>query len=171
MFILKIMKLNIIVLFLLFWSNYLIAQSLTPIVIASAGSFSESVNLQLSSTIGELAVNTLTSAGLVLTQGFQQPLFIGTGVSNEKELDWEVKTYPNPVYDHLNIAIRLTKPMDLNLEVYDLTGKKLWIEELRNISVNYDHTLNLIHLKNGIYLLKVTSTDQRLNRIIKILKQ
>jgi len=165
------MKSKIIFFLLFVWGNVVLAQSISPSAIASAGIYSESGNLQLSSTVGELAVQTLSTANLILTQGFQQPLVIGTGVPDERELDWEVKTWPNPVYDQLNISIRLAKPMDLILEIYDLTGKKVWIEQLSNIPANYNHTINLIHLRQGIYFLKVTSTDQKLNRIIKIQKQ
>ena len=54
-------------------SHILVAQvSVSPQVIASAGGFSTSPTLQVSWTLGETFTTTLNSAGISLSQGFQQ---------------------------------------------------------------------------------------------------
>ncbi|MDC0231655.1 SprB repeat-containing protein, partial [Aureispira] len=54
-------------------TNVLFAQEISRHVVASGGNYSTSTNISVSATIGEPVVNTLTSSGLILTQGFQQP--------------------------------------------------------------------------------------------------
>ncbi len=52
---------------------YCYAQTLKPFVIATAGGYQSNASGSLSFTIGETNTQTLTSAGNMLTQGFQQP--------------------------------------------------------------------------------------------------
>jgi hypothetical protein len=118
-----------------------------------------------------IAVTTLTSDNLVLTQGFQQPQLTGTGMPDEMELDWKVNAFPNPVQDQLNISIRLGKPVDLNLAIIDLTGKTLLIKKLDRIPADFDFSIDFSGFFNGIYFLKIQTTDKRYSRIIKIQKQ
>ena len=49
-------------------------QSVSPEVIASSGNYYEAANASLSWTLGEVAVETYSSGGITLTQGFQQPV-------------------------------------------------------------------------------------------------
>lgn len=66
---------------------YTYSQSLTLTVIASAGSYYESDNLRLSYTLGEIAVSTLSTSNLILTQGFQQPTLIISSVNDPDKFD------------------------------------------------------------------------------------
>ncbi len=61
-----------------------IAQTLTPQVIASAGSYQSNATASLSYTIGETNIQTLASANNSLTQGFQQPYIILLSALNLK---------------------------------------------------------------------------------------
>jgi uncharacterized protein YidB (DUF937 family) len=51
-----------------------ISQTLSPIVVSSAGGYSTGTTVNLSWTLGELATETLINGTLILTQGFQQPV-------------------------------------------------------------------------------------------------
>jgi len=156
--------------FLVFW-NFSFSQSLSPTLISSAGAYAEGGDISLSYSLGEIAVTTLTTDNLVLTQGFHQPELTGTGMPDEMELDWKVNAFPNPVQDQLNISIRLRKPVDLNLAIFDLTGKKLLIKKLGRIPADFDYSIDFSGFSNGIYFLKIQTTDKRYSRIIKIQKQ
>jgi len=50
------------------------AQTLSPVVVASSGSYYEGTNASLSWTLGEIATETYSSGDVNLTQGFQQPI-------------------------------------------------------------------------------------------------
>lgn len=156
--------------FLIIW-NCSFSQSLSPTLISSAGAYAAGGNITLSYSLGEIAVTTLTSDKLVLTQGFHQPQLTGTGIPDEMKLDWKVNAFPNPVQDQLNISIRLGKPVELNLEIIDLTGKKLLIKKLGRITADFDHSIDFSGFVKGIYFLKIQSTDKKYSRIIKLQKQ
>jgi len=52
---------------------YILAQSVSPEVVSSAGDYYENANVSLSWTLGEIATETYTNGNIILTQGFQQP--------------------------------------------------------------------------------------------------
>ena len=147
-------------------------QSLSPAVVSSAGDYAANENLQISWTVGEPVVETFHSGDLFLTQGFQQPVIItGPDVINEDELLREIKTYPNPVTNRLILAVKFDNSINLTFEIFDLTGKKLWIRQQRDMPAAYDFTIDMTGFQKGMYLLKVRSDDRKFNTIIKILKQ
>ncbi len=50
------------------------SQQITRSVVASSGNYSTNSGVNISSTIGEAMVTTLSSGSFTLTQGFQQPV-------------------------------------------------------------------------------------------------
>ena len=156
---------------LVVFSGGLIAQqySLSPVVVSSGGSYSSSGGYSLSATVGEIAVTTLESGSYILTQGFQQSYDIGVGI-RESGLDWSINAWPNPVSDFLTIQFRVREPMDLNVEIMDITGRKYLIRELYNISRDEIVTFNLSGYRKGIYLVRVYTPDQRVQKVYKIQK-
>ena len=68
--------------FLILW-NFSFSQSLSPTLISSAGAYAAAGDITLSYSLGEIAVTTLTTDNLVLTQGFHQPQLTGTGIPDE----------------------------------------------------------------------------------------
>ena len=107
---------------------------LTPTVISSAGGYDEAGDISLAWTMGELAVSTLSTTDIILTQGFQQPFLLDIGDAiDDPEFNWSVNAYPNPVSEVLNLRFNIDKTMDLQLELYDITGTKLIIKMLPSI--------------------------------------
>jgi hypothetical protein len=76
------MKKTFKILLMVLLPGLLAAQSLSPVVIASAGNYYQGSNASLSWTLGEVATETYTSGNVILTQGFQQPISISiTGLN------------------------------------------------------------------------------------------
>jgi hypothetical protein len=146
-----------------------LAQSLTPTVVASGGKFHSAGGYTLSSTIGELAVTTLKSATLTLTQGFQQPYDIGTSIK-ETGLDWSITAYPNPVSEYLNIRFDLEQPIDLNVEILDISGRKHMIRELHYVTPGEVVTFDMTRFIRGVYMVRISTPDQRVQKVYKIQK-
>ena len=146
------------------------AQYLSPQVVSSGGGFSTGTSISLSYTIGELAVETLTGSGLVLTQGFQQPLELGPDKVEELYPDWKVKTWPNPVLHDLNVQLGPDINKDFVLETYDLTGKLHLVRRIYKPLDSSPYTLDLSDLSQGLYILNIRTIDYSLQRIIKIQK-
>ena len=144
---------------------------LNPTVISSAGGYAEATDISLAWTMGELAVSTLSATGMILTQGFQQPFLLDINAIDDPEFNWSVNAYPNPVSEVLNLRFNIDKTMDLQLELYDITGKKLFIKMLPSIMPGGRETLDFSGFREGIYILKITSEKQKVRKIYKIQKQ
>ena len=71
----------------------------------------------------------------------------------------EVSVYPNPVQSIINFS-GLTSPVKAT--VFDMLGKRLLQAEVTN-------SLELGHLKSGIYMLKIKSENS--SKIFNIVKQ
>ena len=161
-------------LFLLLLPGFFLARGqvqLTPTVISSAGGYTETGDISLAWTLGELAVSTLSTTDMILTQGFQQPFLLDINAIDDPEFSWSVNAYPNPVSEILNLRFNIDKTMDLQLELYDITGKKLVIKMLPSIMPGGRETLDFSGFRDGIYILKITSEKQKIRKIYKIQKQ
>lgn len=139
-------------------------QSIDNQVISSAGNFLEAANGSLSTTIGESCAQTLIRPQIILTQGFQQPVFVITDVSPiEQNHELEVLVYPNPTPDFLHIK---TTKNGLYYKVYTQSGKVLFADQLRS----QDEVLNLNTLSNGMLFIEIYSKTLAFKKIYKITK-
>jgi hypothetical protein len=154
----------------IFFSIYAQAQlTVEPSVVATGGQYYETVNMAVSWTIGELATTTLTGENLILTQGFQQPVGIGTGLPRH-ELTGQIFVYPNPVQDQLNVRFDIERSGDYILEVQDVTGRIVSQTQQKPINPGGIIQLNTSTFSPGIYLLKVITTDGRSVQVTSVLK-
>jgi len=165
------MKKSFLILFFLLsgWSA-IWAQSLSPSVIASAGGYISNSTHSLSWTLGEIAITTITGSGYTLNQGFQQALVIGTAVEDNPLINWSIQTYPNPVNDILRIRFSLENTASFLVELLDMTGKKMVIRTLENVSHGDEVDLDMSHLAAGIYIIKVQSDDMKISSTVRIQK-
>ena len=156
--------------FLIAGINLNYSQTLSPSLLSSAGEFFTAPSFSLSMTVGDLVISTAGSGSIILTQGFQQPDLVIETFLSEKMIDWEVRAWPNPVTDKLNISISLPSPMILNLEILDLNGRSILLQQTRGPDTYHQLLLDLQQLVNGFYIMKVYSEDHRVQKIIKLEK-
>ncbi|MCS6934855.1 MAG: T9SS type A sorting domain-containing protein [Chitinophagales bacterium] len=104
-----------------------IAQSLTPTVIASAGAFAQNANGSLSYTVGEMTmVETFSANGNILTQGFQQPNQIIIGLLDiTRDAFGSFVVYPNPAVDNLYFGFEFPEAGNVKVALYNTLGQKL----------------------------------------------
>jgi len=93
------------------------------------------------------------STGQLVIGGLSQKL---VNVNNDIISDSKVLVYPNPSSGEINITIPETNIMDLDIEVYNLTGG-LVHRELRNYQESM--SLNLHHLQSGIYFIRLRADN------------
>ncbi|MEZ4854289.1 T9SS-dependent M36 family metallopeptidase [Flavobacterium sp.] len=67
-----------------------------------------------------------------------------------------IRVYPNPTNGKLNLRVNNYNGV-LNVEVFDLNGRKVMSKTLQNFSV--EDELNITSLQSGMYLLKLTGND------------
>ncbi|MFC2096950.1 T9SS type A sorting domain-containing protein [Bacteroidota bacterium] len=81
-----------------------------------------------------------------------------SGVKNNIISGLNVKTFPNPVDDILNVSFSVDGIKDVRLEINDLNGKTVVSDILQNITGNYTREIDLSNNSTGIYFVKI-STD------------
>lgn len=136
------------------------AQMLTPFVTAAAGDYftNTQANASLSFTVAEMTmVETFPAVnGIMLTQGFQQPLMQLVGIENE-EFVFEFVVFPNPASDRLNFRYTLQYPGQVKMKWTDMRG----VEVLSNYEQQYiggqvEDYFDLQPISQGMYFLHVS---------------
>lgn len=143
------------------------AQSISPQVIASAGTHYTGSNAQLSWTIGEPVITTISNGNNTITQGFHQTLLNVTSVEEQSLAGVNVTVFPNPTSDVLNI--NLTNNLkNLQMDLFDMTGKLL---QARGIGASEGNVqINMTEYARANYLLRVYSADGSVNYTYKVQK-
>jgi hypothetical protein len=95
-------------------------------VIGSTGHYAVEGNQRWSYTVGEVTIQTFTSNGRTLTQGFHQPEFSRPVSVTQPDLaSWGIEVFPNPTTEVLNIRFDAAHPGTLEAQVFDLYGRLL----------------------------------------------
>jgi hypothetical protein len=144
------------------------SQSVTPFVIASAGSYFVSANAQLSWTLGEVITSTFISGNSILTQGFQQNNYVVIAINEFSDNPFKIDVYPNPSSRFINIQWANIEQMDLLFEIINNQGVCI-IKKIINSSEN-QLEIDLNNFSNSTYILYVTPTNGDWVRYFKIIK-
>ena len=135
-------------------------------VISSAGKTTINGNYNVSWTVGETVINTLSAGGTILTQGFHQPLLIEilpTGI--EKELLLDMIAYPNPAFD--KVLFKGGDPSGIyHIRVVDKLGRIL----LQKTLPASDLEILVEGYNNGTYLIEVVEDKTNKRRVFNVVK-
>jgi len=168
------LKKYIILISFLLLANLIFAQAITPSVISSGGGVKIfNSEIYYSYTIGQL-IAPANSNGSLISQGFQQPVFVNSQNSDNIENEIQYNIFPNPIVDNFNITITSKEEIkDLKLSFYDIMGKSIIldykIEKIGNISNFQKINVNVQNLKTGQYFINIIVNNQY-NKSLKILK-
>lgn len=144
------------------------SQQLSHQVLVPAAGVVTTSNLNYSQTIGETAVEIMSS-GFILTQGFQQP---GMLVSpNIQPPGTGAEVYPNPATDHITIKLFGETARKFKVDIINMKGITIRSMTIDFITkYNYEESTDITSLTIGFYLVRITSDDSKINRIFKIEK-
>jgi type IX secretion system substrate protein len=162
---------KIIYLLLIFAVFQVKAQSVSPYVIASTGGYFSNSNFSVSSTFGELTMVETFHNGDYLTQGFQQPWPLVTGIDNPIPGTNEVNVYPNPSNGNFTFSFNFPSGGTINYRLYDMLGRSI-----DNSAANFTLGLNMkdfnyTDLAQGIYFLESDvqlSNGKSIKNVLKI---
>lgn len=135
-------------------------------VIASSGNHFQNEYFSISWTLGETVIETYSSADMIVTQGFQQPVIVVSTMTEEPGLEFQVTAYPNPTSAHVNISTELWEGENLMYRVYDMQGRFV----IRNKLLGSQTRVAFDDLQPGTYFLKITR-DEKPVKTFKIMKQ
>ena len=126
----------------------------------SGGSFSYSV--------GQVVYTMKSNSSGTLNEGVQQTYTIidSTGSADELSIDLEMKVFPNPTLDQIQLTINDFNDETLNFVLMDASYKEL----LRNSVVSQTTNIDFSIYESGVYILHVNDTAGR-SKIFKIIKQ
>ncbi|GCC50843.1 hypothetical protein SanaruYs_10620 [Chryseotalea sanaruensis] len=79
-----------------------------------------------------------------------------------------ISVYPNPINDFVNISSRLGAGEKLSLQLMQQNGQIITSEVLGGSDGEVNHRLDLSHLPNGMYLLRISNGET--NEVRKIVK-
>ena len=134
-------------------------------VISANGGTATAAGTQVSWTIGEPIITTVSDANNTLTQGFHQSKLTVTAINDIQVLGVEIKVYPNPTSDF--VIVHFSKVMEKpTYFLFDLSGR---IIEQKNIE-STDVKIDMTSYAGGSYILKVNSGQQPL-QTFKIIKR
>jgi hypothetical protein len=160
------MKHYIFVLFLVLLSLSVNAQ-VKQEVIASAGGYNVNSGLSISWTLGETIIPTFKSQDgkLSLSHGFQQQLLV-TAVEENLDIVVNVKIFPNPASDVINIAFESPVEQEIVITLLDSQGKLVKSDLIEPAMT--EKQINLQDVPGGVYYLRMTKG--RLVNVYKVVK-
>ncbi len=90
-----------------------------------------------------------------------------TANSTQLETD-EVVFYPNPNTGTFNLKFDLSEKDDVKLRIYDMEGKQIFVEEIKNFTGHYDKQIDISKNGKGTYFLQITQNAKSLSKKIII---
>jgi len=139
------------------------AQSISPsIVNATGGSFNNSAsNISVDWSVAEMSlVNTLQSTGTnkvyILTNGVLQPDAKKGGKKGAARFSTdEVKVFPNPAVDYVEVAIATKESGTFHLQLYNSIGQLVYTKNFKTAGAAHIEKISVSTFAAGTYLLSV----------------
>ncbi len=149
---------------------YLFAQTAERQVIGSAGGYTSTSTVRVSSTVGEVATTFTTTSNIIISQGFQQSTTGGVGITAQQSA-FTVNAFPNPTHGMLNLLISSALEMDLAVTVLDAAGRNVTTVQNRiAVCGSASYPLDLSSLAAGNYIITLENASQQIRQTMKIQK-
>jgi len=147
------------------------SQQVSPSLVTAAGGISKVQGISLEWTLGEIAIETVSTYDRLYTQGFHQPVLL---VRNfflgdvNRYSDYKIMIAPNPVQSTLRITYSVPEAKELTVVLSDFTGKQLNVQ--RAVSEKGMLSIDMSGMIAGFYLLSVQSKDGTIIQSFKVIK-
>lgn len=146
------------------------AQSISPSIINTTGHSVSSGNFHIEWSVGESAISTMSNGNLVVTSGVLQPY-----VANQPQIRnlaglWlpdEIRVYPNPTRDIIEINILHRFKGKNKLELVDMQGRKVMETQFEYNGAGRIEKWNLSKLVAGEYFLYIQQLSPVTGKTIK----
>jgi hypothetical protein len=145
-------------------TNLARAQTVTPNVVNAAGSSYSGGNLNLSWSVGEISIQTYTSAGNFLTEGLLQPEPIIVSGIKDFVSNGNITVFPNPFSDKIWIKSDNSSPI-VHVNIFSITGQKVYDNSFAGGDV-----IETGDLTPGMYILFAYGKNDNSISTFKILK-
>lgn len=148
-----------------FWLIYIQNSVLSQQGIVSAGGNQTSNSGSISFSIGQISDRTNSNSSFTISEGIQQAYEIYTLSSSKLTFKFDVKIFPNPTSDVLQVSFSNLLKEEIEFQLFDLNGSLISNERITEEKIN----LNMSNFSIGPYLLKMYSSNKLINsyKIIK----
>jgi hypothetical protein len=92
--------------------------------------------------------------------------FAPTGIAVDENII-DVQVYPNPADRYINIDIRTAIPEVVTIEIFDMLGKSIFIEQSEK-TAGWQKQIDFTDASKGVYFVKVTNGSKVLNRKVVV---
>ena len=146
----------------LIFSVAVMGQALSPSVLAATGGFSSNANGSISYTVGEMTmIQTFSGGGNILTQGFQQPYNLPTGLPEiAANATGDLLLFPNPATYQLCYAFQFNSTGQVSFVLSNILGQRVSV--VNNLNYNggkVSQITGVSALAAGSYFLTAFFTD------------
>jgi len=162
-------KTELLFIFLLFTMSCF-AQTKAPYVVNIAGNQVTSGNYNFEWSVGEsAAITTMENTNLLVTNGLLQYNVENKGETNLAStfLPSDIRVYPNPVKNILDINILHAAKGIHQMELLDAKGTKLKEIQIKYYGMGAIESWDLGVLNSGQYFLNIRQTDEVTGKLIK----
>lgn len=133
-------------------------------VISVAGNHAQNETFQISWTMGEPVIETVSSSSIVLTQGMHQSKLIVTSIK-DLVTNFEIKAYPNPVKTNLNLYIDKNDVSGFEYRLFNAQGKLVQVKKVLSNKTE----IQFQNFRPAGYLLQVNNGNRAL-KTFKVVK-
>ena len=148
------------------------AQSIERQVIGSTGGTATTGSIIVTSTIGEVAVSTSSTASIIQTQGYQQAADSSSVSIAEIENIAKMRLYPNPTTNSAKLEITSNFNSATTIAVYSMDGKLISSNSLALQSgIESSIQLDVSSQASGIYMIRIIGEDKSFLETMRLVKQ
>lgn len=146
--------------------------TVAPQAISAAGDYYTGAWGSLSVNIGgEPVIETLSDATHYFTQGFEQPKFKGTGIISTPANAPEIKLFPNPTNDIVNLSYTLSNSGKIAYRLFDMAGRELSGTSHATQQGQQTEQLDLSSLSQGLYMLNIVFEATETTKSFSVVKR
>lgn len=143
------------------------ATSKSQVTINASGNVATGVSGQVSYSIGNCSYSSYYGTNGFIIENVQQPFEISiiTEIDISKNITLTMSVYPNPTTDYLILNINGTELSNLSYRVFDLQGKELKSDLIKENITNID----FVNLKSSTYFVDVIQNGKSI-KVFKVVK-
>ncbi len=149
---------------ILLTSLFIQIDSYAQSVVGSSGGFDGTSNAHINWTLGELMIGSFENPSSHIGEGFNQPAYTLTGLSDNPKLGI-FKVYPNPVVDLLIVEM-VREKSQLEFEIFDINGKVV----ARGNTEGLKNHIDLSMMSSGSYQLILKTKESESTNVYKLIK-
>ncbi len=149
----------------LFLSACVSAQSMAKRVVGNSGSELAASEVTLNFTIGEPIVGLIANEESI-DQGFWAGSLSVEPITEVEELGG-IEVYPNPMVNELNILTN-NNPV-YGITMFSVNGKMALKQRVE--STQLEHRIDVAHLAQGMYVLRLSIKNETEEKLFKVIKK